>query len=93
MSDKDFIEGMSVKDPHENAPDFVICQGGFRREAMIAYLQSQSGDYVNFQIKRSKKGALYVEKDNWRPTEAQRPDTSTPPPQSTGGDFDDDLPF
>lgn len=97
MSDDiEFIDGMSVKDRHQNAPDFILCVGGFRRQAMIEYLQQQEGDYVNFQIKRSKSGKLYVQRDTWKPGNAQRPDTSPaqPSPPSAGGGFEDsDVPF
>jgi hypothetical protein len=105
MSDIEFIDGISVKDPRPKAPDFVICSGGIRRLALIEYLQQQDGDYVNFQIKRSKKGGLYVQRDNWKPASAQKPDvapggpSANPeagagnPANNTGGEFDDDIPF
>ena len=92
MSDeKQFIDGMLVKPPHEKAPDFVKCSGGFRRLAMIEYLQNQTGDYVNFDIKESRNGKWYAELNTFKPKDAQRPTVDEAPPQESIAD--DDIPF
>ena len=91
MSDKEFIDGMGVKPPHQNAPGFVKCSGYFRRLAMIEYLQQQEGDYVNFDIKESKGCKWYAEKNTFKPDTARKPEapsSSAQPPID-----DDDIPF
>lgn len=93
-TDKEFIDGMGVKAPHPKAPDFVKCSGYFRRLAMIEYLQAQEGDYVNFDIKESRNGKWYAERNTFKPDSAQRPDTTPAPEQAAPADFaDDDIPF
>tara|TARA_R110002049_G_scaffold281333_1_gene460831 strand:- start:4051 stop:4335 length:285 start_codon:yes stop_codon:yes gene_type:complete len=94
MSDeKQFIDGMLVKPPHERAPDFVKCSGGFRRLAMIEYLQNQTGDYVNFDIKESRNGKWYAELNTYKPETAKRPDVGQSSPPQDASTFDDDIPF
>lgn len=91
MSDKEFIDGMGVKPPHERAPDFVKCSGYFRRLAMIEYLQKQEGDYVNFDIKESRNGKWYAERNTFKAEKANKPDVSERQPAQ---DFtDDSIPF
>ena len=80
-SEKEFVPGMFVKHPHENAPDFVRCRISVNRKELLEYLNSKNDDFINMDIKESKKGSLYAEIDNWKPTK----------PRLEGED--DELPF
>lgn len=103
MSDIEFIDGLSVKAPRENAPGFVIGSLSMHRLKLIAYLQAQTDDFVNADIKVAKSNKWYVAKDSWKPAaprqdrqeaprrSEQRPAASTSPAASNF--IDDDIPF
>ncbi len=105
MSDKKFIDGLIFKPPHENAPDFIIAKISIEREDVIAWLEQQSGDWINADLKESKEGKLYASVDDWKPDgqrqgngnstprrNAPQPKRRQPPPQDDVP-FDDDIPF
>ena len=100
--DIEFIDGLIVKPPHENAPDFVICKLSFKREELIEWLQGKDGDWINADVKESKGGKYYASVDNWKPNkdreqEPQRQEPVARQPatqQAPMDDFaDDDIPF
>ncbi len=72
MEDKVFVDGMIVKAPHENAPDFVICNLSLKGKELVDFLRTHHKDgWVNVQVKRSKGGKLYAELDTWQPTQGE----------------------
>lgn len=105
MSEKEFIDGLSFKPPHGNAPEYVKAKGGIRREALIAWLESRDGEWVNFDVKVSQGGKWYAAVDNWKPNgEAQEPKRGGGPVQQRGErqpardpqesqEFGDEIPF
>lgn len=98
MSDSKFIPGLFFKDKHENAPDFVICKGSVKVADLLAWLQKQGGEWVNFDLKRSRDGKPYASVDDWKPNQSggqsQEPARREPAPQQVPADFaDDDLNF
>ena len=100
MSDAKFIPGLFFKDKHENAPDFVICKGSVKVADLLAWLQKQDGEWVNFDLKRSRDGKPYASVDDWKPNQGggQRQDSTRrePAPQQSApaDDFDSDpIPF
>lgn len=66
-NDTQFIDGLIVKAPHENAPDYVKAKLSMKREELIAWLQSQTGDWVNGEVKVSQSGKWYAAVDTWKP--------------------------
>lgn len=105
MSENKFIGGLFFKDPHENAPDFVMAKGSIKVADMRAWLDQQDGEWVNFDLKRSREGKPYAQIDDWKPDGnrgngtprrngppvTQRPQRATDEPR---GEFeDDDIPF
>lgn len=109
MSDTKFIEGLIVKPPRENAPSYVIGKISMRREALIQWLQQQTGEWINADIKESQGGKWYAAVDDWKPNQqrggqqqrGQRQESNqsqvnqrAPQQQPPMDDFaDDDLPF
>lgn len=82
MSEKEFIDGMSVKVPHEKAPDFVKASGSIKLDAFANYLRElkkrePDAEWLNFQIKVAKSGKWYVERDTWEPKKAADPTPAT----------------
>lgn len=102
-NDTKFIDGLIVKEPHQNAPEYVKAKLSIRREELIKFLQGQSGDWINADIKVSQNGKWYAAIDDWkpdanrgsgrgnsRPSEPQR----QAPQQAPMDNFaDDDIPF
>lgn len=95
-SDNKFIDGLIVKAPHENAPDYVIAKLSIKREALIAWLTAQSGEWINADIKRSQGGKLYAAVDDWKPEGAKGGGKSAPRPQKPRDEDpfpDSEIPF
>lgn len=100
-SDNNFIPGLFFKDKHENAPDFVICKGSVKVADMAAWLSQQPGEWVNFDLKRSRDGKPYAQIDTWKPDSGNgTPRNNAPRPQRREPErpfdevpFDDDIPF
>jgi hypothetical protein len=97
MSDIEFVQGLIFKEPRASAPDYVKGSLSIKREELIAWLQQQSGEWINADVKESKGGKIYIAVNDWKP-EGQRQDApkggghGRPAPDPT--DFDEDpLPF
>lgn len=102
-NDTKFIDGLIVKEPHQNAPEYVKAKLSIKREELIKFLQGQSGDWINADIKVSQNGKWYAAIDDWkpdanrgsgrgnsRPSEPQR----QAPQQAPMDDFSDEtIPF
>lgn len=67
--EKNFLNGLIVKDRRENAPDFVVLNLSIKREEFTQTMDAIGGEWINAQVKRSRGGKLYVELDSWKPTE------------------------
>lgn len=103
MSDTKFIPGLFFKDPHQNAPDFVMAKGSIKVADLRAWLAEQSGEWVNFDLKRSREGKPYAQIDDWKPdgnrggSRDSGHRSERPQRQAPAGDFKDDsfedLPF
>ena len=91
MSDeKEFVDGLIVKAPHENDPDFVKCNISIKRKDLGNWLRGKEDDWINIQVKESTKGKWYAEVDHWKPDSNKSDDKK----QESGNDFDDDqIPF
>jgi hypothetical protein len=72
MSDqeKEWVDGLRVEQPHENAPVFVKMKGSIKCSDMLEFCKKniEAGkEWVNFDVKTSQKGTWYAEVDNWKP--------------------------
>ena len=69
-----FMQGIFVKDPHANAPDFVLAKVSFKVEDVCEFLRANANDagYVNSALKRGKSGKMYLELDTWKPDPSRR---------------------
>jgi len=90
--DMKFVNGLIAKKPHERAPEFVKAKLSMRREELIEWLQQQSGEWVNADVKESRAGTWYISVDDWKPNNQQDTGSNYPPPPPPE-DFDDDIPF
>lgn len=104
MSEKKFIGGLLVKAPNQGAPSYVIAKLSIKREELIAWLQTEQGEWINADIKTSQGGKWYASVDDWKPNqgggsgERQRPQRQQPQQMirdhaPVDDDFSDDVPF
>lgn len=78
-NDTKFIDGLIVKAPNEHAPEYVKAKLSIKRLELIAFLQAQTGDWINADVKVSQNGKWYAAVDDWKP------DADKPRQESRGG--------
>ena len=88
-TENNFPEGIFAKQPHPNAPDFVKASISLKRADAIAWLQQQSGEWVNLDIKEGRSGKWYAAVNNFEPKQGGSP---KPKPQPATG-MNEDFPF
>ena len=101
MADMKFVDGMFVKAPHANAPDFVKASISLKVVEMLAWLNQQQGEWVNLDMKESREGKWYVSVSTFEPKKPserndQGQDDGSPESQQSNppeDDFSDDIPF
>jgi len=92
MTEKQFVDGLIVKPPHEKAPDFVKGSISIKRKELGNWLRGKKDDWINIDVKESKGGKWYAEVNAWKP-DGQKSNAEQQAPRQ-GGDFiDDDIPF
>ena len=90
MTDKEFVDGLIVKKPHDNAPDFVKCSISIKRKELGNWLRKKDDEWINLQVKESgQSGKWYAEVDNWKPNQSK----DEAKPTAASNDFDDQIPF
>lgn len=72
-NENEFVSGLIVKAPNDNAPDYVKAKLSIRREELIAWLQTRTTEWVNADVKVSQGGKWYAAVDNWKPEGGSRP--------------------
>ena len=88
--DIEFVNGLIVKQPHANAPDFVKCAISIKVADLSEWLSGRNDEWVNIDVKESKGGKWYAAVSNFKPTHKQenKPGANVP-----AAEYDDDLPF
>ena len=98
-NDNKFIGGLFFKDPHENAPDFVMAKGSIKVADLRDWLAQQDGEWVNFDLKRSREGKPYAQIDDWKPDgnrgggQRQAPQRQQQAAPAADSFTDDDIPW
>lgn len=88
MEQAKFVDGLIIKKPRDNAPDFVKGSISIKREELAKWLNDQQGDWINLDIKESQKGTWYAQINEWKPEGGQ--DNK---PQENKAEFEDKIPF
>ena len=84
MSDeKNFVDGLIVKLPDENAPDFVKLKLSIKLDDFGIWVSSQKSadpaiEWLNIEIKEGRSGKWYAERNMWKPAEDEKPVASAP---------------
>ena len=85
MSEAQFVDGLIIKPPRDNAPDFVKGSISIKRKDLGNWLRQKEDDWINLDIKASKNDSSkwYAQVNDWKP-DANKQATQTDP---------DDIPF
>jgi hypothetical protein len=69
MADKIFADGFRFERPREGAPEFVKGKLSIKVPEAVAFLQlhQTNAGWVNLDLKKSKKGTLYLELNTFSP--------------------------
>lgn len=72
MSDIIFVNGLSARKPHENAPNFVIADISANVVSLHEWLNANQGlanekGFINLQLKESKAGKFYIAVNDYKP--------------------------
>jgi hypothetical protein len=97
MDDKVFANGLIAKKPHQNAPDFVKVGISIKCADFLAYMKEHNVDgWCNIQVKESKGGKWYAEKDTFTPSKKEEYQTGASQAKAAmapADDFEDHIPF
>lgn len=96
MSDIEFIPGLIAKAPGDKAPEYVKCKLSIKRAELLEWLESQTDEWINGEVKVSRNGKMYVQRDTWKPNQGERQEPRKPAQSNAtpADDFEDDsLPF
>ena len=85
MSDKQFVDGLLVKPPHDKAPDFVKCSISINRKSLGNWLRAREEEWINLDVKVAKSGKWYAEVNTWKPKAEAK--------GKNDDDFGDSIPF
>lgn len=69
-----FPDGLIVREPSSQAPDFIIGSIGVNAERFSQWVEKHKNDrgWAFFTIKKSKKGGLYIHLDTWKPKQPEQ---------------------
>ena len=91
-NDIEFVDGLIVKAPHENAPTYVKASISIKVEDLGKWLRGKyktGNEWVNIDVKESKAGKWYAAVSTFKPKEKQEEKK----PAGRFDDLDDDIPF
>lgn len=92
MAEKQFANGIIFAYPNDKAPEFVIGKISIKKSEFMPFLESQTGDWINLDVKLSKTDKIYCELNTWKPD--KKKDEPTEMQASTSAPTNnDDLPF
>ena len=96
MADEiEFVNGLIVKAPHQNAPDFVKCAISIKVSDLSEWLAGREEDWVNIDVKESKGGKWYAAVSTFKPKARDAAPETKPGANVPAAEYDDGdgLPF
>ena len=81
--EKNFVDGLLVKLPDDNAPDFVKLKLSIKLDDFGKWVANQKStepniEWLNIEIKEGRSGKWYAERNMWKPPEDEKPAASAP---------------
>lgn len=65
--DIEFVNGLIVKAPHANAPDFVKAAISIKVADLTEWLSGRNEEWINVDVKESRGGRWYASVSNFKP--------------------------
>ena len=66
--EKIMADGLFFKEKHQNAPEWVVGGLSIKIDQFSKFVKdNKDGEYLNFQILKSKAGKAYIVLDTWKP--------------------------
>ncbi len=95
MADEiEFVNGLIVKAPHANAPDFVKAAISIKVAYLAEWLSQRDEEWVNIDVKESKGGKWYAAVSTFKPKQREeQPQERKPGANVPAAEYDDDIPF
>jgi hypothetical protein len=78
-NDIEFVDGLIVKKPHENAPDYVKANISIKVEDLGKWLREKykaGEEWVNLDVKEAKSGKWYAAVSTFKPKDKKQDDDS-----------------
>lgn len=77
--EKIFVDGMTFRNPHEKAPDFIKGNISLHAPTLTNFMNLHKNEkgWLTVVLKESKGGKMYFELDTWKPKTQDKVDTST----------------
>ena len=66
-NDIEFVNGLIVKAPHANAPDFVKAAISIKVADLTEWLSDRDEEWINIDVKESRGGRWYASVSNFKP--------------------------
>jgi len=90
-NDIEFVNGLIVKAPHQNAPDFVKAAISIKVADLTEWLSDRDEEWINIDVKESRGGKWYAAVSTFKPKQQQEQKPGANVPAS---DYDDSgIPF
>lgn len=67
MAEAKYPKGINAKNPRQGAPDYQIAQISIKRVDAINWLNEQSEEWINLDLKRGKEDKFYLQVNEWKP--------------------------
>jgi len=89
-NDIEFVNGLIVKAPNSNAPDFVKAAISIKVADLTEWLSDRNEEWINVDVKESKGGKWYAAVSTFKPKQQQeqKPGANVP-----AGEYEDDIGF
>jgi len=89
----EFVNGLIVKAPHQNAPDFVKAAVSIKREELISWLSQRDDEWINIDVKESRGGKWYAAVSTFKPKQRDASPVTEHSAAKANAFIDDDVAF
>lgn len=90
MADEiEFVNGLIVKAPHANAPDFVKCAISIKVADLSEWLAGKDEEWVNVDVKESKGGKWYAAVSTFKPKQREQQQETKPGANVPASEYED----
>ena len=94
MADElEFPKGLIVKEPHQNAPDFVKAAISIKVADLTEWLSGRDEEWINIDVKESKGGKWYAAVSTFKPEKRDQKQEQKPGANVPASEYDEDAPF